>query len=216
MTVIHASSPGELPTLMAVHLHSIDCPRIRSHSSEMIEIRQLPSLLRLSLLADGTVARSTVGIAAGTSAGKKSVAHSAADHCTPGLALAGHGEALNELAFHFLLEIERKRFQRSEQPYALLLIDLNVANDGAARIDEALSARVFDALASALRETDVIGWYRERRIVGALLTHLDHGSVVEVCNRLSERIIRSLHERLPLAVAARVVVRRQFQEISAS
>jgi hypothetical protein len=182
----------------------------------MIEIRQLPSLLRLSLLADGTVARNTVGIAAGTAAGKRSVAQSAADHCTPGLALAGHGDALNELAFHFLLEIERKRFERSEQPYALLLIDLNVGNDGT-RIDDALSARLFDGLASALRETDVIGWYRERRIAGVLLTHLDDGSVADVCNRLSERIIRSLHERLPLAVAARVIVRRQrFKEISAS
>ena len=183
----------------------------------MIGIRQLPSLLRLSLLPDGTVGRNALGIVAGTSAGKKSVAHAAADHCTPGLALAGHGDALNELAFHFLLETERKRFERSEQPYALLLIDLNVDSAGAPRIDDALCARLFDGLASALRETDVIGWYRERRIAGALLTHLDDASVSNVCNRLSERIVRSLHERLPLAVAARVSVRRQrFKEISAS
>jgi hypothetical protein len=183
----------------------------------MIGIRQLPSLLRLSLPADGTVGRNALGIGAGTTIGKRSLAHAAADHCTPGLALAGHGEALNELAFHFLLEMERKRFERSEQPYALLLIDLNAGSAGHARIDDALCSRLFDGLTRAVRETDVIGWYRERQIAGALLTHLDDASVSDVCNRLSERIVQSLHDRLPVAVAARVTVRRQgVKEISAS
>jgi hypothetical protein len=183
----------------------------------MIEIRQLPSFMRLSLLSDGTVGRNPLAMAAGAAARERSAAHSEADHCTPGLALAGHGDALNELAFHFLLEVERKRFERSEEPYALLLIDLNAGSADAARIDDALSARLFEALAGALRETDVIGWYRERQIAGALLTHLDDASVSEVCNRLSERIVRSLHDRLPLAVAARVIVRHQrAKEITAS
>jgi hypothetical protein len=180
----------------------------------MIGIRQLPSLLRLSLAADGPVGRNVLGIAAARTTDKRSVAHAAADYCTPGLALAGHGEALNEPAFHFLVEMERKRFERSEQPYALLLIDLNA---GAARIDDALCSRLFDGLTRALRETDVIGWYRERRIAGALLTHLDDASVSDVCDRLSDRITQSLHDRLPVAVAARVTVRRQgFKEIAAS
>jgi hypothetical protein len=178
----------------------------------MIGIRQLPSVLRLSALADGSVGLNALGIVAGASTRKTSVRPVAEDHCTPGLALAGHGEAFNELAFHFFLEVERQRFERSGQRYALLLVDLNVGI-GEARLDEALSAPLFDALARALRETDVIGWYRERRIAGVLLTHLEDASVSDVCTRMSERISGLLRDRLPQAVAARVVVRpHPFQE----
>jgi len=182
----------------------------------MIEIRQLPSILRLTTLADGSVGLNALGLVAGISARKTSVPDTAEDHCTPGLALAGHGEAFNELAFHYFLEVERQRFERSGQRYALLLIDFNVGI-GEARLDEDLSAPLFDALTRALRETDVIGWYRERRIAGALLTHLEDASVSDVSTRMAERITRALQDRLPPAVAARVVVRSQpFQENLAS
>jgi hypothetical protein len=48
---------------------------------------------------------------------------------------------------------------------------------------------VVEALLSAVRETDYIGWYREGHIVGAVLTVLGQDSEVEVSARIQQRLM---------------------------
>ena len=77
---------------------------------------------------------------------------------------------LDEVAFRRTIAIERKRTERSKEPFLLMLLDA-----GNQQTSE-LNGAAFEALASTLlassRETDVIGWYKERTIVGVMFTGL--------------------------------------------
>src|SRR2546427_11929887 len=95
------------------------------------------------------------------------------DRCLSGVALEGRlGHAYNEEAFRYFLAIERKRSERSNRPFLLLLVDLKKQQGMTARIDADVAARLFSGLWLCLRETDCVGWFREGRVAGALLTQL--------------------------------------------
>jgi GGDEF domain-containing protein len=86
----------------------------------------------------------------------------------------GSGEAYNEDAFQYFLEVERRRAELSNRPFLLMLIEFRKASSTADReIDVVTAAQLFSILSRCVRETDFIGWYREGRIVGAVLTQ--HG-----------------------------------------
>ena len=130
------------------------------------------------------------------------------DGCACGLARAGRrGHAYNEEAFRYLLALERKRAERWDRPFVLLLVDLDTRRP-AGVIHRMVARRVFAALWRCLRETDVVGWYREPLVAGALLTDLGEGSDgAEVGRLMSERISGVLGEILPSELARRLQVR---------
>jgi hypothetical protein len=66
---------------------------------------------------------------------------------------------------------------------------------------------VFSALWLSVRETDFIGWYREPRLVGAVLTPRSDGLEANLSRHACDRIIRSMAERLPRHAAARLHAR---------
>jgi hypothetical protein len=172
----------------------------------MFGIKQIPSLLRMAAITDGSV-----GVSAWNSADRLTLrtrAHrepqSASEQCRCGLALAGYGEAYNEEAFQYLLAVERERFERSNRPFVLVLIEH--ASGSTDRIEPALAAKVFASLARSLRETDVIGWYREEHVVGAILTHLGEAPLGDVSSQMADRIAKTLRTHLP-RVAHRLNVR---------
>jgi hypothetical protein len=100
----------------------------------------------------------------------------ATDRPSCGVALEGRlGRAYNEEAFRYFLEIERKRAVRLGRPCLLLLVGLKGHARPNARISPVLAVKLFSSLWLCLRETDVIGWYREDRVAGAVLTQLAVG-----------------------------------------
>jgi hypothetical protein len=133
--------------------------------------------------------------------------HAASDQCSCGLAMAEHESAYNEEAFHYLLAIERKRFEHAGRPFVLLLVDLEGRSGQTGRIDPVDGAKVFAGLARSLRDTDVIGWYREGRIAGAVLTHLGDASITDVSRQMAERVTRTVRNDLPEPIACRLKVR---------
>src|SRR5713226_6611484 len=71
----------------------------------------------------------------------------------------GSGEAYNEEAFQYFLEIERKRSEISNRPFLLMLIEFNRHPAGInPEIDLVTSGTLFSILGRCLRETDFIGW----------------------------------------------------------
>ena len=83
---------------------------------------------------------------------------------------AAERTVLSEKAFRRMIAIERKRTERSAEPFLLMLADI-----GDLRSDpEAL--KVLDKIAAALlessRDTDVVGWYRDGITAGAIFTGL--------------------------------------------
>jgi hypothetical protein len=174
----------------------------------MIGIRQIPSLFRMTAITDGNFGLSTWGLTDQLTL-KRAVPEprSASDEHSSGMALAGHGGAYNEKAFHYLLAVERKRFEHSNRPFVLMLVELEGRSGQTRRIDSADGSRVFAGLASSLRDTDVIGWYRERRIAGAVLTHFGDAALADVSRQAAERVTRTLRRDLPEAIARRLKVR---------
>jgi hypothetical protein len=180
----------------------------------MFAFRRIPSLLRISALDDGTVELSSWNRAERlplAKPGDPEAVH-ASGTCTCGVA---HPAAVyNEEAFHYLLTVEYKRFERSNRPFVLALIEDAAVAPEPPRIRPAVSSTVFAALAHSLRETDVIGWYREGRVVGALLTHLGDRPLAEVSRLMSGKITRALHEGLSGRSAERLDVKiyQPFEE----
>ena len=117
------------------------------------------------------------------------------------------GQAYNEQAFRYFLAIERKRSERSGCPFLLLLVDLKEQSGVPVRIDPMVAPRLFSALWLCLRETDCIGWYREERVAGAVLTELGDRHPTEVCRLIGQRVSGALSEGLPANVAHRLQVR---------
>lgn len=103
---------------------------------------------------------------------------------------AGSREVVSEDTFKRMIAIERKRTERSKEPFLLMLLEAGRPKelgkngrglDGVAR-----------ALLSCTRETDAIGWYKDRTIVGVMYTSLvvkDKNAVLSILlNRVSEAL----------------------------
>jgi hypothetical protein len=69
-----------------------------------------------------------------------------------------------------------------------------------------VAAQVFAGLWRCLRDTDFIGWYREERVAGAMLTELGDAPLREVPRLVSQRVREVLRESLPSDVARRLQV----------
>ena len=103
------------------------------------------------------------------------------------------GEVLSEETFHRMIALERKRSERSQRPFVLLLIDTerNQPGDGQGRV----LPDVLSALRVVTRETDVTGWYRTNSVVGVMFTEI----VVDkkaVLSPILSRIDSILRDRL--------------------
>src|SRR3712207_6410788 len=81
--------------------------------------------------------------------------------------------AYGEDAFHYFLEVERRRSEASNHAFLLMLIDFKVQPGKGPNIPSTSASALFASLRLALRETDFYGWYRDGRVAGAVLTQ--HG-----------------------------------------
>jgi hypothetical protein len=134
--------------------------------------------------------------------------YAAADRRSYGVSLEGRlGQAYNEDAFRYFLEIERKRAARAHRPVLLLLLDLREQPAAGPHIDSMLAAKLFSGLWRCLRETDVVGWYREDHVAGAVLTQVEDGPRSEVTRVTRERVRTALCQDLSADVARRLRVR---------
>lgn len=82
--------------------------------------------------------------------------------------------------FRRMIAIERKRTERSKAPFLLMLLE--VVGDEGSKKDRKTLDRISSILLSSSRDTDLIGWYKDRVIVGAMFTGLvvhDKRSILE-------------------------------------
>jgi len=100
---------------------------------------------------------------------------------------------LSEDTFRGMISMERKRSERSQRPFVLLLIDTGRAQpadkQGRALLD------MVSALQAATRETDYTGWYTTNSVVGVVFTEivLDNNAVLST---ILSRIGALLRDRL--------------------
>ena len=102
-------------------------------------------------------------------------------------------QVLSEGAFQRLISLERKRSERSQRPFVLLLIETGRSLPGEKNGRVLLD--MLTALQVATRETDVTGWYRKNSVVGVMFTEIVLDSDLVLSTILS-RIGSVLSDRL--------------------
>jgi hypothetical protein len=101
-------------------------------------------------------------------------------------------EVHTEEAFQHLSSIEFKRSERSRRSFLLLLLDLEEQPGITSDIPSDVAVALFSGLARCLRETDFVGWYREGRVVGVVLTQ----SRIVLGSAVSHLVVQKVREAL--------------------
>jgi hypothetical protein len=113
------------------------------------------------------------------------------------------GRVIGQAFFRHLLMVERRRSERSNQAFALLLVE------GPGSLGSAVSpvpGTVLEALAAAKRETDILGWFERPGAVGLILPELAPRDVAAACAVIADRVRREIFRRLPAEAADQLVV----------
>ena len=117
------------------------------------------------------------------------------------------GAAYDEETFLHLLSIERARADRANQRLRLLLVTIEAAPGKAAEIPPAGASKLFDGLRLLLRETDIMGWYEQPRVAGAVLTAPHDAPGFEDTGLIEQRVRDGLAAKLPASLARNLRVR---------
>jgi lipopolysaccharide/colanic/teichoic acid biosynthesis glycosyltransferase len=114
-------------------------------------------------------------------------------------------EVLDEETFKRMIAIERERTERSTQPFLLMLLEVG-NHQGSEKNARALD-RMVSTLMSSTRETDVVGWQKERTTIGALFTGLVGDDRNSILSSILNRVSTTLRDELAF---------NQFNQISIS
>ena len=114
-------------------------------------------------------------------------------------------EVLLDDAFKRMIAIERKRTERSAKPFLLMLLE--TGEQTSEEKNAQLLGKVIEALLTATRETDVIGWQKNNACVGVLFTQLVIFDKKSILSTMLARIGAILRDNLSL---------EQFSQISIS
>jgi exopolysaccharide biosynthesis polyprenyl glycosylphosphotransferase len=99
----------------------------------------------------------------------------------------------DELLFQRLLMLERRRCERTEGHFGLLLIHMEELKG---TISPVTMEEIGCMVGGMMRETDITGWYESGSIVGVILTTLNEASRDSIESVVVERVSAVLSERL--------------------
>src|SRR5438445_9999916 len=116
----------------------------------------------------------------------------------------GRRHGLKEEPFRTVLSRERKRAERSNQPLVLMLVHVN---DGVGADSWSTGEAAIEALAAATRETDVLGWFERRAVIGVILPETRVSDLANTCEGLDTRVRRQLAKRVDGETLGRFSIR---------
>lgn len=111
-------------------------------------------------------------------------------------AVHGERDVLVEEAFRRRIAIERKRTERSREPFLLMLLEAGATQNGDG-LDKTLGG-IVSAMQSSTRETDVVGWYKDRNTVGVIFTGLVVSDKNSVLSTILGRVSTALQQEVTL------------------
>lgn len=113
-------------------------------------------------------------------------------------------EILRQDTLHAMLTLERRRAERSRKPFVLMLLDSNAVpkNGSGAKFVEQLSSVVCDAT----RETDLIGWYEEGKILAVIFTEINLEGKNPITEVLHSKVVAALRENLDHRLALKLAI----------
>jgi hypothetical protein len=101
----------------------------------------------------------------------------------------------NQPAFRYFLAVEHRRAERSTRNLLLVLVNRRKAVGPSETFSKSFSATLFATLGVCFREVDIVGWYREQLVAGAVVL-LNEGGAVDPTARIAERVSQKLSEHL--------------------
>lgn len=114
-------------------------------------------------------------------------------------------DILGEEPFRRMISLERKRTDRSGNPFLLMLVDMG-DHPIPPKASKTLGL-ILGALASTTRETDVTGWYEQNAVVGVMFTDIGSDDRTTILGTLITRVSETLRQQLTL---------EQFNKVSIS
>jgi len=103
-------------------------------------------------------------------------------------------EVLSENVFKRMIAVERKRTERSREPFLLMLLEATDHCDSP-KNDKALTD-ILSVLPLSIRATDVVGWYKDRTTVGVMFTGLARNDKNSLLIVIVRRVSATLREHL--------------------
>jgi len=101
---------------------------------------------------------------------------------------------LNEENFKRTIAIERKRTERSREPFLLMLLE--ASNYHRAEKNNNALDKIISAMLLSTRETDVVGWYKDGTTVGVMFTGLTIEDKNAVLSTILSRVSAALRDEL--------------------
>lgn len=98
----------------------------------------------------------------------------------------------SEMEYRDLVRRESKRSERSGHLCWILLVYCTNAQELVVSLESELAGKMISVLSMSIRDTDYVGWYRQGRILGVLLTTLASDSSAERCDNLKTRVMTKL------------------------
>lgn len=108
----------------------------------------------------------------------------------------GGGEriVLNEESFHAMISLERKRSERSQRLFLLMLLDVSrllPSDKNGKRLVGILST-----LSLSIRETDTSGWYKNNSVIGIVFNEIGNGPGKSIGSTMLARVNGILYSAL--------------------
>jgi lipopolysaccharide/colanic/teichoic acid biosynthesis glycosyltransferase len=101
---------------------------------------------------------------------------------------------LDEDTFRRMIAIERKRTERSETPFLLMLLE--ISNNETPTTNAKTLEIIVSALIATSRDTDIVGWYKDRAIGGVLFTGLVGNDKGAIADMIVTRVSATLQDEL--------------------
>lgn len=101
-----------------------------------------------------------------------------------------------EETFCTFIHRESKRSERSGHLCQILLVYCTNRQGLVVSLGAELGDKTILSLYSNCRDTDYIGWYRQDQILGVLLTTIRRDSIVDGCEEIKARFVRSIRGAL--------------------
>lgn len=115
---------------------------------------------------------------------------------------------LPEDAFTSMLYLERRRAERSQKRFVLILVEVQKAIGTHQK--QRAAAGLASALSEATRETDIIGWYLENSLVGIIGTEIGKASNQTVQERFLAKLRKAFESNLGMERSASISVSFHF------
>jgi exopolysaccharide biosynthesis polyprenyl glycosylphosphotransferase len=103
-----------------------------------------------------------------------------------------------------MLALERRRAERSRQPFVLMLLDTSAVDTD--QRGSALFEQLASVVAGAIRESDLIGWYEEDAVLAVIFTELSTHENYSVTEILSTKVVDALQENVEQSIARKLTL----------